>query len=128
MYKQNANLPPTTFDKLFSYNKNIHHYYPTRVSYNFHLSNPHTSLASRSITHYGPDILLIPDSLKSPPSDQSSVQSSVYFFKNTMKTYIYFQNTYHNLILFSRIIAGFVRSCMTMCVSYLRLCSTFSYF
>ena len=39
MFKLNANLLPTTFDKLCSHNKNIHHY-PTRVSHNFHLSNP----------------------------------------------------------------------------------------
>ena len=88
MFKLNANLLPTTFDKLFSHNKNIHHY-PTRVSHNFHLSNPLSSLASRSIRHHGPDIWnSLPESLKSSPSDQSSVQSSLYVFKNTMKTYL----------------------------------------
>ena len=88
MFKLNANLLPTTFDKLFSHNKNIHHY-PTRVSDNFHLSNPLSSLASRSIRHYGPDIWnSLPESLKSSPSDQSSAQSSVYVFKNSMKTYL----------------------------------------
>ena len=88
MFKLNANLLPTTFDKLFSHNKNIHHY-PTRVSHTFHLSNPLSSLASRSIRHHGPDIWnSLPESLKSSPSDQSSVQSSLYVFKNTMKTYL----------------------------------------
>ena len=62
-----------------------------RIVNNFHIilfvkENADTSLASKSIRHYGPDIWnSLPESLKSSPSDQSSVQASVYFAKHTMK-------------------------------------------
>ena len=80
MYKLTANLLPSFFHNMFLYNKNIHHY-PTRVSHNFHLSNPKISLASKSIRHYGPDIWnSLPTSIKSTPSAHS--------FKNNMKKYL----------------------------------------
>ena len=67
MYKLTANLLPSFFHNIFLYNRNIHHY-PTRVSHNFHLSNPKISLASKSIRHYGPDIWnSLPASIKSNP-------------------------------------------------------------
>ena len=55
MYKFSNNLLPLSFRSFFEYNKNIHTY-PTRHSSDFHLVNPKTLLAHKSIRHVGPDI------------------------------------------------------------------------
>ena len=91
MFKLNANLLPTTFDKLFSHNKNIIIY--TTIPHEYHTISiyltPSPPWHPDQLDNNGPDIWnSLPESLKSSPSDQSSVQSSVYVFKNTMKTYL----------------------------------------
>ena len=78
MYKYTTNLLPSSFVNFFSYNANIHSY-PTRHSRDFHLNNPKTLLAHKSIRHHGPDIWnSLPETLKS--------RTSLYSFKATAKT------------------------------------------
>ena len=65
MYKYVTNLLPPSFQNFFTYNSNIHSY-PTRRSTDFHLNNPRTLLAHKTIRHHGPDIWnSFPDTLKS---------------------------------------------------------------
>ena len=55
MFKLKQNLLPTYFNSMFTCNRQVHSY-NTRISHNFHLRNPKTTLSSRSIRHKGPDI------------------------------------------------------------------------
>ena len=80
MYKLSNNALSSSFNSIFTFNKDIHRY-PTRISHNFHLSNPKLSLASKSIRHYGPDIWNpLPESIKLCPS--------LFSFKHSMKKYL----------------------------------------
>ena len=80
MYKYNTNLLPLSFQSFFTYNANIHSY-PTRRSTDFHLNNPRTLLAHKSIRHHGPDIWnSLPESVKS--------RTSLHSFKATAKKYV----------------------------------------
>ena len=55
MYKFTNNQLPELFNNFFDLNSNIHTY-PTRHSTDFHLENPRTILAQKSIKHHGPDV------------------------------------------------------------------------
>ena len=77
MFKLKNNLLPLTFNNLFTTNTSVHNY-PTRNSQNYHLSNPKSLLAHRSIRHSGPDVWnALSDNLKSCKTK--------YSFKATMK-------------------------------------------
>ena len=54
MYRFHSRQLPLTFTRMFQLNSVIHKY-PTRSSTNFHLLNPVTALAHKSIRHAGPD-------------------------------------------------------------------------
>ena len=80
MYRFSVNLLPSNFNDIFSYNRNIHNY-PTRISNNFHITNPRISLTHRSIRHHGPDIWnSLPEHIK-----QSKSLST---FKTKVKNYL----------------------------------------
>ena len=55
MFKLNKALVPNSFKQMFISNKQIHPYY-TRTCNNFHLFNPRTLRAHKSIRHRGPDV------------------------------------------------------------------------
>ena len=55
MFKLSKGLQPPYFYTIFQKNNEIH-LYNTRSSDNFHLTNPRTTLAQRSIKHNGPDV------------------------------------------------------------------------
>ena len=55
MFKLNKALVPNSFKQMFISNKQIHQYY-TRTCNNFHLFNPRTLRAHKSIRHRGPDV------------------------------------------------------------------------
>ena len=55
MFRLYNDLLPSNFPSLFRLNKDIHTY-PTRQSNKYHLSNPKTAMAMKSIRHSGPDI------------------------------------------------------------------------
>ena len=55
MFKLRQHLLPCYLNKMFTRNWQIHSH-NTRNSQNFHLTNPRTTLSSRSIRHRGPDI------------------------------------------------------------------------
>ena len=55
MFKLSHNIVPGNFNSMFTRNWQIHSY-NTRNSDNFHLTNPRTTLSSRSIRHRGPDV------------------------------------------------------------------------
>ena len=55
MYKYTNRQLPALFHNYFDLNSNIHTY-PTRHSSDFHLENPRTILAQKSIRHHGPDV------------------------------------------------------------------------
>ena len=55
MYKYTHDQLPSLFQSIFNINSNIHTY-PTRRSNDFHLENPKTILAQKSIRHHGPDV------------------------------------------------------------------------
>ena len=83
MYKFSKKILPSTFQKTFTYNSNIHSY-PTRHSSDIHLNNPKILLAHRSIRHHGPDIWnSLPENIK--------LCSSLYSFKALMKKYLLFK-------------------------------------
>ena len=71
MYKYTTNLLPPSFSNFFNYNANIHSY-PTRHSSDFHLTNPKTLIAQKSIRHHGPDIW---NSLPQPLKRKTSLSS-----------------------------------------------------
>jgi len=71
MYKYTTNLLPPSFSNFFNYNANIHSY-PTRHSSDFHLHNPKTLIAHKSIRHHGPDIW---NSLPQPLKRMTSLSS-----------------------------------------------------
>ena len=80
MFKLKQNLLPSKFQSMFQRNEEIHSH-NTRNSCNFHLFNPKTSLAHRSIRHSGPDIWhSLPEEIKKC--------SSLYSFKATLKKHI----------------------------------------
>ena len=80
MYKDTTNLLPRSFQSFFTLNTNIHSY-PTRRSADFHLNNPKTLLAHKSIRHHGPDIWnSLPDTVKS--------RTSLHSFKASAKKYV----------------------------------------
>ena len=80
MFKYSANLLPPSFQNFFIHNANIHSY-PTRRSSDFHLNNPKTLKAHKSIRHHGPDIWnSLPETLKS--------RTSLYSFKTYAKKFI----------------------------------------
>ena len=80
MFKHTANLLPPSFQNFFTHNTNIHSY-PTRHSTDFHLNNPKTLKAHKSIRHHGPDIWnSLPETLKS--------RTSLYSFKAHAKNVI----------------------------------------
>ena len=80
MYKYTTNLLPRSFQSFFTLNTNIHSY-PTRRSADFHLNNPKTLLAHKSIRHHGPDIWnSLPDTVKS--------RTSLHSFKASAKKYV----------------------------------------
>ena len=55
MFKLRHNILPSNFNSMFTLNWQIHSY-NTRNSDNFHLTNPRTTLSSKSIRHRGPDV------------------------------------------------------------------------
>ena len=55
MFRYKTNLLPPSFTTMFRTNQNIHPY-PTRRAADFHLHNPITTLAHKSIRHSGPDV------------------------------------------------------------------------
>ena len=55
MFKLRKNLIPVSFKNMFISNSQIHSY-NTRTCDNFHLFNPRTALAQKSIRHRGPDV------------------------------------------------------------------------
>ena len=64
MFKYNNKLLPRLFNDFFSLNKTFHSY-PTRRSNDFHLDNPRTLQAQRTLRHHGPDVWnTLPDSVK----------------------------------------------------------------
>ena len=64
MHKYTFNQLPKVFDNFFTPNFNIHSY-PTRNSSDYHLENPRTILAQKSLKHHGPDVWnSLPDNLK----------------------------------------------------------------
>ena len=80
MYKYTNNQLPELFHNYFDLNSNIHTY-PTRRSSDFHLENPKTILAQKSIRHHGPDVWnSLPNNIK-----QCLTLSN---FKDLFKTYI----------------------------------------
>ena len=65
MFKYSHKLLPRTFHETFHQNSSIHSY-PTRRSNDYHLENPKTTIAQRSVKHHGPDIWnSLPAQLKS---------------------------------------------------------------
>ena len=68
MYKYSNNQLPSLFQNYFELNSNIHTY-PTRRSSDFHLENPRTILAQKSVRHHGPDIWnTLPCSIRQCPT------------------------------------------------------------
>ena len=80
MFKYVNNLLPLSFQTFFTYNTTIHSY-PTRQSRNFHLNNPKTLLAHKSIRHHGPDVW---NSLPTNIKERTALHS----FKVTTKKYL----------------------------------------
>ena len=79
MFKYVTNMLPSPFQTFFNYNTNIHTY-PTRHSSDFHLNNPRTLLAHKSIRHHGPDVWnSLPPTLKA--------RTALHSFKITAKKY-----------------------------------------
>ena len=72
----NKQLPPS-FDSMFNFNNTVHSY-PTRISGNFHLTNPKLSFSHRSIRHLGPD-------LWNNFSENIKSCTTLYSFKATLK-------------------------------------------
>ena len=91
MFKFKSKLLPETFDKMFTYNSNIHKY-PTRIANDFHLTNPRLLLSHKSMRHHGPDIWnSLPEATKNSPSINS--------FKTNMKKYMLSKYTSHSIQL-----------------------------
>ena len=68
MYKYSNDKLPSLFQNYFELNSNIHTY-PTRRSSDFHLENPRTILAQKSVRHHGPDIWnTLPCSIRQCPT------------------------------------------------------------
>ena len=81
MYKLTSNILPINFENMFKYNRNIHTY-PTRISNDFHLTNPRLILALKSTRHHGPDVWnSLPDSIRK--------YSSIKSFKENLKKYLF---------------------------------------
>ena len=80
MYKLSKGQVPPYFSTIFQKNKSIH-LYNTRNSENFHLINPRTTIAQRSIRHTGPDIW---HSLPVEIKNRTFISS----FKTTLKNYL----------------------------------------
>ena len=55
MFRLKNIILPSQFDSMFMCNNQIHPY-NTRSSDNYHLTNPRTTLTSKSIRHRGPDV------------------------------------------------------------------------
>ena len=72
----NKQLPPS-FDSMFNLNNAVHSY-PTRISGNFHLTNPKLSISHKSIRHFGPD-------LWKELSENTKSCTTLYSFKATLK-------------------------------------------
>ena len=65
MFKYIHDQLPPSFNNMFRFNTSVHSY-PTRISGNFHLTNPKLLLTHKSIRHSGPDIWnKLPDNIKS---------------------------------------------------------------
>ena len=77
MFNHNNKLVPSYFDTMLIRNTQIHGH-NTRGSANFHLCNPKTVLAYKSIRHRGPDVW---HSL----SNEIKACSSLYSFKCKIK-------------------------------------------
>ena len=71
MFKYNNKLLPQVFNDFFSLNKTLHPY-PTRRSTDFHLDNPRTLQAQRTLRHHGPDVW---NTLPAPIKQLSSLHS-----------------------------------------------------
>ena len=69
-------LPPS-FDNMFIFNSFVHSY-PTRISGNFHLTNPKLLINHKSIRHHGPDTW-------NDLSDNIKSCSAIHSLKATMK-------------------------------------------
>ena len=71
MYKYTHKQLPSLFNDFFNLNSNIHSY-PTRHSTDYHLENPKTIIAQKSVRHHGPDTWnYLPLTLKQSSSLQS---------------------------------------------------------
>ena len=80
MFKYINNLLPPSFDNMFRFNNSVHSY-STRISGNFHLTNPKLSITHKSVRHSGPDVWNdLPDNIKSC--------STIYSLKATLKRQI----------------------------------------
>ena len=78
MFRLQHGQLPSYFSPLFNLNKDIHSY-PTRQTDKFHLRNPKTVLALKSIRHTGPDIW------NSLPNEIRNL-NTLYSFKKAVKT------------------------------------------
>ena len=80
MYKFTMNLLPQSFNNIFNLNSNIHSHL-TRRSNDYHLENPKTTLAHKSIRHHGPDTWnSLPQTVRNSPS--------LFSFKTSVKKLI----------------------------------------
>ena len=80
MYKFKINLIPANFKSFLNRNDQIHAH-QTRSACKYHLVNPKTSLAQKSIKHRGPDIW------NSLPNDIIQC-TSLNSFKSSLKKYL----------------------------------------
>ena len=78
MFRLHNDSLPSHFPPMFCLNRNIHTY-PTRQSNKYHLCNPKTTMAMKSIRHSGPDIW------NSLSVDIRNLKS-VYTFKKSVKS------------------------------------------
>ena len=78
MYKIKLNIIPANLKSFFTKNSDIHSY-ETRNANKYHLSNPKTSLAQKTIKHRGPDIW---NSLPDHITQCKSLNSFKYSLKN----------------------------------------------
>ena len=86
MYKYTNDQLPELFHNYFDLNSNVHSY-PTRRSSDFHLENPRTILAQKSIRHHGPDVWnTLPNNIKQCPTLSN--------FKSHLKKHLL--STYNN--------------------------------
>ena len=89
MFKYIHDQLPPSFNNMFKFNTSIHSY-PTRISGNFHLTNPKLLLTHKSVRHSGPDIWNnLPDNIKSC--------TTIYSFKATLKRHIIQSYAHHSI-------------------------------